>query len=193
MDTPPYSGRYFELLCGGGDRGGSANLFTGSDLIAVQALSVRVPIRAAVAILDGVLGQELATLLADIPIGVDLADANVRHVDDHSPADRAWRLLKAQTGIGYVTAGKLLARKRPQLLPVYDDVARCALAWSGNFWLALHAELRAENQQLHHQLLTLRKETGIPSHVSALRVLDVVIWMRHHEIHAKANCPGIDR
>jgi hypothetical protein len=29
--------------------------------------------------------------------------------------------------IGWVTAGKLLARKRPKLVPVYDGVVKCAL------------------------------------------------------------------
>jgi hypothetical protein len=188
-----YRGGYFDRLGGGGDRGQFADVFTAADLIAVEALSVRVPIHATVAILDGDLGQKLATLLSTIPVGIDLADADVHHVDDHSPADRAWHLLKTQTGIGYVTAGKLLARKRPELLPVYDDVVRCAFGWSGNFWLGLREELRASSCQLHHQLLALKRESQISDDVSALRALDVVIWMRHHKAHTRVSCPGLER
>ena len=33
----------------------------------------------------------------------------------------------SEHGIGFVTAGKLMARKRPRLIPVYDDVVKCAL------------------------------------------------------------------
>jgi hypothetical protein len=31
----------------------------------------------------------------------------------------------AETAAGWVTAGKLLARRRPHLVPVYDGVVKC--------------------------------------------------------------------
>jgi len=34
-------------------------------------------------------------------------------------------------------AGKLLARKRPSLIPVYDEIVRCAFGWPENIWTAL--------------------------------------------------------
>ncbi|MFF4147786.1 DUF6308 family protein [Streptomyces sp. NPDC001698] len=85
-------------------------------------------------------------------------------------------------------AGKLLARKRPRLLPVYDRVVRCALGHPRpSFWLALHAALRVDDRALQRQLLTLRQAAGVPETVSALRVCDVAVWMRHRaEEHA---CP----
>ena len=36
--------------------------------------------------------------------------------------------------MGWVTAGKLLARKRPRLIPVYDRVVRCALGRPAKPW-----------------------------------------------------------
>jgi len=38
-------------------------------------------------------------------------------------------------------------------------------------------------------LLTLRQAAGVPGSVSALRVCDVVLWMRHQAEHREANCP----
>lgn len=85
-------------------------------------------------------------------------------------------------------AGKLLARKRPRLLPVYDKVVRCALGRPRpSFWLALYAALREDDRALHRQLLALRQVAGVPEAVSALRVCDVAVWMGHRaEGHA---CP----
>ena len=57
-------------------------------------------------------------------------------------ADQAWRLLKAQDDVGWVTAGKLLARKRPRLIPVWDNVVRCALGRPANAWIWLDDQLR---------------------------------------------------
>jgi hypothetical protein len=109
-----------------------------------------------------------------------MVEAKVSDLAPGSPADEAWQRLREQPDVGWVIAGKLLARKRPQLLPVYDKVVRCALGRPRpSFWLALHAALRADNRALHRQLLTLRQVAGVPETVSALRVCDVVVWMGH--------------
>lgn len=84
------------------------------------------------------------------------------------------------TGVDWVIARKLLARKRPRLLPVYDKVVRCALGRPRpSFWLALHAALREDDRALHHELLALRQVAGVPETVSALRICDVTVWMGH--------------
>ena len=46
--------------------------------------------------------------------------------------------------LGAVAAGKLLARKRPRLIPVWDHVVRCALGHPNGAWLWLDNLLRAE-------------------------------------------------
>jgi hypothetical protein len=108
-------------------------------------------------------------------------------VADGSPADQAWRLLLDLQDVGWVIAGKLLARKRPRLLPVYDRVVRCAVGRPPSFWLALHTALREDNAALYRQLLELRQAAGLPETVSALRVCDVAVWMNHRALgHA---CP----
>lgn len=188
--SKPFTGSRFEHLAGGGDRPGTADTVTADDLIAVQTLSVQVPIRTALDLLEGRLGNQLTTLLRDIPNDLNIADADPTHLQPDSPADQAWKLLNHQPGIGWVTAGKLLARKRPRLLPVYDRVVRCALGRPASFWLALHTALRADDQALHRKALALRTLTAVPQTVSALRVCDIVVWMHHHADHQEPQCPG---
>ncbi|MFE2944924.1 DUF6308 family protein [Streptomyces sp. NPDC059255] len=182
-----FTGSRFEHLAGGGDRPEVADRFTAEDLVAVQTLSVTVPASVALDILEGRLGVRLSGLLQAIAWDIDMVDAEADVLAEGS-ADQAWHLLCAQHGVDWVIAGKLLARKRPRLLPAYDRVVRCALGRPRpSFWLALHAALRADDRALHRQLLALRQIAGVPETVSALRVCDVAVWMGHRaEGHA---CP----
>ncbi|MFC8199884.1 DUF6308 family protein [Streptomyces sp. NPDC057298] len=186
----PFTGSRFEYLAGGGDHPAVANTVTADDLIAVQTLSVRVPVRAALDLLEGDLGAEVGRLLSRVPRDLDMAEAGAADLADGSPAHAAWQLLCDQPGIGWVTAGKLLARKRPRLLPVYDQVVRCVLGRPASFWLDLHTALRLDDRALHHELTALRRSAGLPETVSALRVCDVVLWMRHRTDHQRRNCAG---
>lgn len=174
-----FTGGRFEHLAGGGDRRQVADRFTAEDLVAVQTLSVTVPARVALDLLEGPLGTQLSELLRGIPSDTDLPDADASVIADGSPAYRAWRLLEGQYKVGWVTAGKLLARKRPRLLPVYDRVVRCALGHPPSFWTDLRTALREDDAALHHRLLGLRQSAGLPETVSALRVADVAVWMAH--------------
>ncbi|MGW6008521.1 DUF6308 family protein [Streptomyces sp. NPDC055210] len=183
-----FSGSRFEHLAGGGDLPETADVMTAADLIAVQTLSVTVPAGAALNLLEGDTGRQLSEHLRAIPADVDMAECGEADLNAGSPADRAWRLLKAQHSIGWVTAGKLLARKRPRLLPVYDNVVRCAIGRPDAYWPALRAALRADDRLLHRDLLALRDAAGLPRSVSALRVCDVVVWMGHRDDHKGAGC-----
>ncbi|QQZ19448.1 DUF6308 family protein [Rhodococcus sp. 21391] len=37
--------------------------------------------------------------------------------------------------------------------------------------------LRADDGALHHRLVSIREEAGLPEEISALRVFDVIAWM----------------
>ncbi|MYS13720.1 hypothetical protein GTW73_07140 [Streptomyces sp. SID4982] len=186
----PYTGARFEHLGGGGDRVEVADAVTAEDLVAVQMLSVTVPGWVSLDLLEGDLGQQMSRLLREMPRELDMAEAEAGELESGSAAEWAWDLLDAQHGVGWVTAGKLLARKRPRLVPVYDRVVRCVLGSPSSFWLDLHRALRANGRALQHELLDLRERAGIPETVSALRVCDVVLWMAHHEDHRPLRCPG---
>ncbi|WP_199832069.1 DUF6308 family protein [Streptomyces acidiscabies] len=183
----PFTGSRFEHLAGGGDRPEVADRITAEDLVAVQTLSVTVPASVALDILEGSLGVRLSGLLQAIPRDIDMVDADADVVADGSSADQAWSLLCEQYGVNWVIAGKVLARKRPRLLPVYDRIVRCAVGRPPSFWLALHAALREDDAALYRRLLELRQAAGLPETVSALRVCDVAVWMNHRAVgHA---CP----
>ncbi|MCC5952048.1 MAG: hypothetical protein JJU45_08120 [Acidimicrobiia bacterium] len=177
-----YSGRRFERLGGGGDRVEIANRFTAEDLVACSTLSVNVPGRAAIAILEDRAG-ELQRYLQQIPVDAELWDADdtavdelIRSDDPQGPADAAWRALDEIVGVGWVTAGKLLARKRPRLVPVYDTVVRDALGLEGGWWVLLRRAL-TESSDVVDRLRQLQLDAGIGTDISLLRVLDVTIWM----------------
>jgi hypothetical protein len=190
-EAAPFTGSRFEHLAGGGDRQAVANTVTADDLIAVQSLSVRIPAQAALDLLEGDLAVRVSKLLSRVPFDIDMVEAEAAGLADGSPAHTAWNLLRDQPGIGWVTAGKLLARKRPRLLPVYDQVVRCVLGRPKSFWLDLHAALRVDNWALHHNLMALRQAADLPETVSALRVCDVVLWMHHRTDHQQASCTGV--
>lgn len=169
-----YSGAYFERL---GSAGNDPDRFTPIDLVAVTMLGIVVPPHAAVAIL-GKDADTLAGMLADIPADLDLVDADDEHLVEQSPADRLWQRLRSYRGIDWVIAGKLIARKRPRLIPVYDSIVRAAVgAPSPSFWIALRDGLRTGTLRLHDRLLALRSEARIGEDISAIRVFDVIAWM----------------
>ena len=78
-------------------------------------------------------------------------------VDDGGPADVLWHELQTIPLVSWVGAGKLMAAKRPRLIPVYDEKVRDLLdPRPGRFWVALRDELvddagRARHRRgLHH-------------------------------------------
>jgi hypothetical protein len=126
-ELPPFTGSRFELLDGGGDRADTCNRFTAADILSIEMLSVQLPPLVALDLLEGTLGEEATVFLKQIPTSVSLWDNDAGElIKDGGPADGLWRLLESQGGVGWVTTGKLLARKRPSLIPVYDNVVRCA-------------------------------------------------------------------
>jgi Family of unknown function (DUF6308) len=52
-EVPPFTGGRFEFLDGGGDRTDVCNRFTTSDILALELLSVQLPPRAALDLLEG--------------------------------------------------------------------------------------------------------------------------------------------
>lgn len=172
-----YTGARFERLGGGGDRDEVADIFTAEDLVAVTALSVAVPARAGLQILED-RSDLFSDLLGRLPRDLDLVDADHKDVASEDWAGHLlWKALTALPRIGWVTAGKLAARKRPRLIPVYDDIVRTEVGAPTGFWPALHQALTADDHALHHKLLRIRQQSGIGEDISALRVFDVITWM----------------
>lgn len=184
---PLYTGSRFETFAGGGDVV-EANRITAADLIAVSMLSVHVPGQAALGIMEG-LGSEIEELLTAVPVGLRLENLTAEQfsglLDTGSPADTMWQLLRQTEdtwGIGQTTASKILARKRPHLVPIYDSVVaeQAGLHGSGDQWRSWWAAFQGEEgEAFTERLEAIRADAG-QSHLSLLRVIDIVLWMEGH-------------
>jgi hypothetical protein len=158
----------------------------------VELLSIQIPPRVALDLLEGALGKQVTEYLRQIPTTVSLWSDEAEHlIEEGGPADSVWRLLDHQDGVGWVTAGKLLARKRPSLIPVYDEVVRCAMGRPENFWKALRDALRQDDGKLRAHVAHLMKIADVPPAVTLLRALDVAVWMHHRSSHTGYRCVGL--
>ncbi|MFI2609741.1 DUF6308 family protein [Kitasatospora sp. NPDC018619] len=189
---PAYTGAHFERLAGGGDRPETADAFTADDLVAVTMLSVSVRPRGAVDLLTDPDGH-WHRLLSAIPRDARLEDpASAPLIAPGGPAAELWDRLAdphrtrpgKPEGVGTVVAGKLLARKRPHLVPVYDARVKALFrrpAVDTTFWSALAEALRADGGAFRARLAELRAQAGIGEDIGVLRVLDVIAWMHQGE------------
>ncbi|MGI8449310.1 MAG: DUF6308 family protein, partial [Streptosporangiaceae bacterium] len=77
--------------------------------------------------------------------------------------------------------GKLLARKRPHLIPVYDRIVKSVTGSDPNYWAPHFKALQADDCALQERLLCLRTAAGLPPVATALRIFDVIAWMEGKE------------
>ena len=175
-----FDGRRFNALGGGGDSPALMNHFDSSDLVAVSTLSVNIPGSAAIEILE-TQARKLNALLAQIPNDVALHEADRSIISEGSPSWELWKQVRSIHGMGPVLTDKLLARKRPHLLPVYDSVVKAAVQPKiDRYWVPIWNELRAGDGALVTRLERIRSLAGLAAQdASLLRVLDVAIWMRN--------------
>ncbi|MFI8964993.1 DUF6308 family protein [Streptomyces sp. NPDC053493] len=184
--SPAYTGARFERLTGGGDQPEVANHFTPADFIAVATLSVDVPVRAVLHVLEPTGRNPYSRLLSQIPVDLELAAAEERHVTKDSPVWNLWQSLRDVNGIGSVGAGKLLARKRPRLLPVYDSVIKKVFERPSTdliFWSDMRRALRADDRMLVAHLEDVRDLAGIGEDIGVLRILDTAAWLHGRDEH----------
>jgi hypothetical protein len=166
----------FDTWAGGGARPEVADIITADDVIAVSLLGVAVPGRTAILLLDQQ-AEQYSALLAEIGPDRDLAEVPDDEIRPDWPAWRAHDVLRALDGLDWVGAAKLLARKRPRLIPAYDRAVRAALGGEHYFWEPLRGSLRADGAALHHRLLAIRDQAGVGTEISAIRVFDIIAWM----------------
>jgi hypothetical protein len=151
------------------------------DLLAVHLLDIDIDPRTVRAILDdealrGFIAEKLGSISSDIAIWHKGAERC------HDVAEELWKELTDVPGVGAIIAGKILARKRPRLIPIYDKRIRRYLdPPAGRFWETLRLALRQDNlpakieEALRPDFL---QGDVIESQVTTIRLLDVAIWMR---------------
>jgi len=188
-DGKGYTGSQFELLISGSD----PSQFTERDLVALSTLNVVLPARASLWILSPEGQAQTSALLSGIPNGVDIWKPEVENAfaDDGKLMElwdclgkANWPTAAPGGGLGGSTKrSKLIAAKRPRLVPVLDKVVKDTLPKSENYWRAFQDVLRDES--CRESLTLATNHDCVPPGVSLLRRIDVVIWMNNHEKHRK--------
>lgn len=125
--------------------------------------------------------DRISELLVAIPPYRELqtvtADEYARWLGEGSHADRLWRLLRDELNLPRVATYKLLARKRPHLLPIRDSAADRALGKPDSWWHSWWETLTT-NTDIVKRLECLRRDSG-HAELSLLRSADIVVWMRY--------------
>jgi hypothetical protein len=180
-----FTGSQFENLIKNSD----PNAITDRDLIAITTLSVDVPARAALWILSEEGQNVISHHLRQIPVDADIWDPRVKdifadggHVMDlwRSLGKANWPIPKSGGGLGGVTKrSKILASKRPRLIPVLDRVVTGTLPASENRWTSIQNVLMNEGYRTKLQKVLAHED--VPESVSLLRRIDVVIWINNEE------------
>lgn len=194
-----YSGRWFEVIASW-DR---PDTITADDLVAVTMLGVDVPPHASAWIL-GPGRSQISALLSEVPADVDIWEVDETVIGDEGPAAQVWALLqegcwpspKAGNGINAVIAGKLLAAKRPRLIPVYDSRVQDALQLTGQgLWRGMREELETPEHRLVAAVpaVSASSITGSDRERPLLRQIDVILWMRYggHEADSDLGKPPL--
>jgi hypothetical protein len=170
-----FSGRWFEKFVGMGD----PNRFDPADVLAVEALSVKVAPESAAKLLITEAAR-FNDLLQRIPSDRDMWQVDGSIFDSGSAAQNLHTALDDLWGIGGVIAGKLMAAKRPRLIPILDSgVERVLKPAKGRFWGTMYDQI---SDQGRRQKIAEVCATA-PSEVSLLRRIDVALWM--HATHNK--------
>lgn len=183
---PVYTGSLFNSWVGGGDAPEVVNRVTADDLVSVSFLALDVPGEAAFGILE-TQAARISDLLAQIPADLDMSDVKGSDFDkllgDDSPALELWHVLRGRDtgrwGMGETRTSKLLARKRPRLIPIYDSVVGPLMQLDTNSlgqWKSWHAVLTGD-AGLPWRLSKIRRTSRISDPISDIRVMDIVLWM----------------
>lgn len=180
----PRTGASFDHWVGGGDRPEVRNRFTADDLVAVSFLSVEIPAVAAISLLRDD-AESVEELLSAIPADLKMADLDEAGYEEHlgmeSPAQKLWELVtrkdEEKWGIGSTKASKLLARKRPHLIPIVDNLVFDIVPPS-SYWRGWHEAL-TDGSGLTERLEAVVADAGIADRgykPSVLRIMDIVLW-----------------
>lgn len=115
---PAYTGARFEAVGAFAD---DPDMLAPADFVAVSMLSVDVPAQAAIRLLERD-SSTLSALLSRIPADLDIVDAEPEDLSSRSAAGELWNVLRGgKDGLGRTTTSKLIAVKRPRLIPIWDS------------------------------------------------------------------------
>src|SRR5699024_7326640 len=162
------------------------NRITGSDLYALSTLQISVPRAAGIGILN-MERSRITKLLSQIP-DAKLEELSAKDFEKHlgpeSPARQLWDVLRRNNpgdikwGVGPTTASKIMARKRPNLIPIQDSVVDGAIGRKNKDAWKLWWQTLGENKELIRRASAFRNyltDLGAANpELSTLRVFDIV-------------------
>jgi len=171
----PFTGAVFDAWDSTGRRSQGAVLLTADDLVAITFLSARVDPRAAYLLLHEH-RPVFSELLRKTGPDRDLVD-ETETLSEEWPGWTLDKELMLLPEVRPTVASKLVARKRPRLIPTYNSVASNVLGTNQDHWESIRVALGQDDRTLRNRLLGLEEKAHLPVKVSALRVLDVISWM----------------
>lgn len=188
------TGSSFDGWAGRGDTLDARDRITDSDIVAVSMLSVTVPAKAAVGLLDPAVTAQVTKLLADIPTDIKMSDLTQEEAQARlgkgSPAYDLWHVLRAdgRWGVGSTIASKIMARKRPHLIPIWDDIIGQVIGKrsSRDQWLNWHHHLQP-GSPLPDRLHRIHKESEVTQDLSELRIIDAILWRHGRDLGYKGS------
>lgn len=158
------------------------DVITERDLIAVNTLSVEIPVRASLWILSPEGKAATRNCLSAVDPAMNIWDPGAEAaLGEGGPMRELWDLLgtaewpspRPGNGLGGRTKrSKLLAAKRPGLIPVTDRVVREVLPSVDDYWTAFRRALATAEVRDEMAAAT----TGAPEGVTLLRRIDAAIW-----------------
>ena len=157
------------------------NAIESSDLLAVTLMGETYPAAAVRTLLRMEPWRSAVTsLLVEIPKNLEIwsiSDSDL-HDEDGAPV-KLWRLLDQLYGVGPTKTSKLMARKRPGLIPIYDRWIGEKVASRDDYWHVFHRFLSdASNRDAVNKV---RPTAPGPRDLPGLRILDTAVWMRYSE------------
>lgn len=166
----PFAGRDFTHL-------GSSppDRVTIDDLLAASLLDISWPPLVVREVLNE-LSTPIPRNLADIGQETDFWDASDQEL---RAADDLWFTLVGLKDVDKAKASKLMARKRPRLVPISDEVV-VAIGARGETWPVIRQCLQDES--FRDTILVLRGKGS--EDASVLRLLDVALWTLHSKSKA---------
>ncbi len=178
-----YDGRLFEYFRNRSD----ARRFTPWDILAVESLSVVVPINAAKWLIEPDIYRD--GLIDDAQKMLDggtgelwscdeaLLVGNKKRLEESGSLFQLYECLRAHK-IGPVTTSKLLASKFPVVVPIKDSriVALLDLQPNENWWLSVRKLFTEGSVSLRDYLDQLVVPDGCGD-LTTLRRLDIILWM----------------
>jgi len=174
--VPDYSGAHFEAVAA---LNADPYAIGPAEFTAVTMLSVTVPAQAALRLL-GPDAQQITDLLRQIPADTDIIDIDSDALTTGSAASQLWDVLRrGGDGLGRTKTSKLIAAKRPRLIPIWDSFVEQATGLdTTDYWRQFQRVLTVDDRAMWHWLTELRTHApSIPARVPNLRILDVLLWM----------------